>query len=87
MEESALLHWWHSYDCDGVVWKHRTSSEVVLSKVAVLYAKRVIGGAEKAINESVYYYQVVGKTQRAEKSGVHGSGRERLDIIDLTGED
>jgi hypothetical protein len=29
VEESALLRWWHSYDWDGVVWKHRTSSEVV----------------------------------------------------------
>jgi hypothetical protein len=84
VEESALLRWWHSYDCNGIVWKRRTSSEFVLSKVAVLYAEGVLGVGEKAMNESVYYYQVVGKTQRAERSGVHGSGRESLDVIDVT---
>jgi hypothetical protein len=87
VEESTLLRWWHTYDWDGVVWKHQTSSEVLLSKVAVLYAEGVIGGGEKVINESVYHSKVVGKTQHTEKSGVHGSGRERLDVIDLTGED
>ena len=87
VEESTLLRWWHSYDWDGVVLKHRTSAEVLLRKVAVLYAEKVIGGDEKAINEAVYHSPAVGRTQRIEKSGDHGSGRERLDVIDLTGED
>jgi hypothetical protein len=87
VEESALLRWWHSYNWDGVALKHSTSSEVLLSKVAVLYAERVLGVGEEARNEVVYHPPAVGRTQRVEKSGDHEGGRERLDVIDLTGED
>mgnify|MGYP001040502942 FL=1 len=41
MEESDMLRWWHTYEGDGQLWRHRTSSEVLLNRSVILSATRI----------------------------------------------
>ncbi len=58
-----------------------------MSGNAVLYAGRLAGSGEDARIVSPYYSSAGGKMGYIEKIEVLGGGKERFDVIDLTGDD
>ncbi len=87
VEENHVLRWWHTYEWDGLVWKYRTSSEVLLNRIAVLCAEGVVGSDNYKVNGSLYLSHEGGKENRVQKGEVDVPERKWVDVVDLTGED
>jgi hypothetical protein len=47
VEDNGILRWWHHYEWNVRTWIYRTSSEVMLCRVAVLGEE--IGGGDRSV--------------------------------------
>jgi hypothetical protein len=87
VEESDLLRWWHVYEWDGLVWRHRNSSNVLLCDNIILSTGEIgsgfVSGREKNQHVSV---KTVGLDNKSSDC-VAGFDEKEMEVIDLTREE